>query len=320
MRQPRRAPSRAGRTDRVLVYVIVGLLAVAGIGLLFSFRGARQDGFASRLHRQAGVRPLPPVPGAPILPVSISSESRQRQSAGRSDAASILADTPRDDASTAAPARLPPRLTHVLHDVWAAPIDSSQSEELRRSEAPGLSRVTEDVSSLTGTTAGLLGDAPVQAVPAPSPKPSDAAGLPATSPSSDLPSVYASSLHVETGQLDAATAKLSEILSHRHLRPFRKDPRATSGNHMSDSEPDMVLLDPGEDADAGLAFAAPLTGVVPADAATAGARRAHEQGASLAIVVVTSPRILAESRDRALPHYFRFSGTCGGDGVYAPSE
>ena len=179
--------------------------------------------------------------------------------------------------------------------------------------------MTEGASPLTGTTAELHA-APLQAVPAPSPMPSDAASRSAISPPADVPSVYANSLHVQKGQLDAATAKLSDILSHRHLRPFRKDPRATSGNHMSDSEPDMVLLDPGEDADDGLAFAAPLTGVVPADAATAGARRAHEQGASLAIVVVTSPRILAESRDRALPHYFRFSGTCGGDGVYAPPE
>ena len=51
----------------------------------------------------------------------------------------------------------------------------------------------------------------------------------------------------------------------------------------------MVLLDPGEDPDAGVAFAPPITGVVPADETTVAARHSHERSATLAVPSVVTP-------------------------------
>jgi hypothetical protein len=60
---PRASPSRVVRSLSCVTFCLV---AVAGLMVLFSFRGARDDGFATQLHRQAGVRPLRSVPGAVV--------------------------------------------------------------------------------------------------------------------------------------------------------------------------------------------------------------------------------------------------------------
>lgn len=290
---PQTAPSRVARA---LSCVMFCLVAVAGLMVIFSFRGSRDDGFASQLHRKAGVRPFRLVPGAVV-----STPNREEQA---------LPTGAKRVRGIAGP---PARVSVNLRDLWgltAAP--HSDAAAPSTPQAPAVSAVAAE--SVANENAFIPAPNPP---PAPSPSPASASLAVQPPP----PTVARGGDDVTPpaapdAALDPATATLSDILRARRLRPFRQNPRQTRGNHQSAAEPDMVLLDPGEDPDAGIAFAPPVAGIVPSDEPTAAARRAHERSATLAVVVVTSPRAMAMARDRAVPRYFRFSGACSSDAVY----
>ena len=78
-----------------------------------------------------------------------------------------------------------------------------------------------------------------------------------------------------------------------------------------EKDEDVVLLLPGEtDPYFGVTFRPPTSHVLPSEPELVRARRAHEQAAEVAVVVISSPRTTEIFRDTVQQHYFRLKADC----------
>jgi hypothetical protein len=296
MPPPPRSPARTPRNLyrwRPLSCVVYAIVAITGLALLTNVRSTVKNAnndYSSPLHRVAGVRRrielgLDMPRGVRIVsPAKFMEHSTAVQPAASSNnelAASGSFERAALDSSS---------VVGLLRDVW-----STDGREPNSAVAGAPSIQLELTGTAEADTTGGRASLTIEQSPL-------AIKSPPQPPNCN-------------GPVDPATSSLPDILCRRTRRPFRINPRNTVGNHKLAQEPDFELLAPSENADDGLDVHPPLRlrGTTPGysdDAAVEAARREHEINAELAIVVVSAPRVLASTRDSAIPRYFRLAGAC----------